>query len=81
MQFVSIEPAAVKDMQNMTNDRLHKDGSKVLYPTFVNIGDQDDLNGDADLFVIHFKAVRKFKLGTIWPHGMLVDKNLNELDF
>ena len=42
----------------MTNDRLHKDGSKVLYPTFVNVGDQPTLNGDADLFVVHFKALR-----------------------
>jgi alpha-glucosidase (family GH31 glycosyl hydrolase) len=81
MQFVSIEPLAVKGMQNMTNDRLHKDGSKVLYPTFVNVGDQPTLNGDADLFVVHFKALRKLKLAQLQTSGMLVDKSLNVLNF
>jgi hypothetical protein len=81
MQFVSIEPLAVKGMQNMTNDRLHKDGSKVLYPTFVNVGDQSTVNGDVDLFVIHFKALRKLELADMKAGGMLVDKSLNALNF
>ena len=33
----------MKQMQNFTNDRLHTNGEKILYPTFVNIGDKPAL--------------------------------------
>ncbi len=49
---------ALGQMQDLTNDRLHTDGTKVLYPTFVNIGDKETLNGSDDLFVIEFRARR-----------------------
>jgi hypothetical protein len=39
------------------------------------------VNGDADLFVIHFKALRKLKLADMKAGGMLVDKSLNALNF
>ena len=80
MTFTRIEPLAVKDMQNMTNDRLHKDGSKVLYPTFVNIGDQPILNGDTPLFVIHFKALRHVKLPQVKFDALLVSKSLETIE-
>ena len=80
MTFTRIEPLAVKDMQNMTNDRLHKDGSKVLYPTFVNIGDQPILNGDTPLFVIHFKALRRVKLPQVKFDALLVSKSLETIE-
>lgn len=81
LQFVKVEPLAVKDMQNMTNDRLHKNGEKVLYPTFVNIGDQATLQGNADLFVVHFKALRRTKVNFGQPKGMLVSKSIDVLNF
>jgi alpha-glucosidase (family GH31 glycosyl hydrolase) len=81
MQFVKIEPVAVKSMRDMTNDRLHKDGTKVLYPTFVNIGDEPTINGDVVLMNIHFKALRKFKLVLPTIKGMIVDKELNEINW
>ena len=81
MQFVSIEPKAVSEMKNMTNDSLHSNGDKVLYPTFVNIGNQHTLADDAELFVIHFKALRPVNTKTLKMNGMLVDKSLNTKNF
>ena len=54
--FVGIEAVAVKGMENLTNDRLHTDGEKVLYPTFVNVDDKPAVEGDVELFVIRLKA-------------------------
>jgi hypothetical protein len=81
MQFVSIEPKAVSEMKNMTNDRLHSNGDKVLYPTFVNVGNQHTLADDAELFVIHFKALRPVNTKTLKMNGMLVDRSLNTKNF
>lgn len=81
MQFVSIEPNAVSEMKNMTNNRLHSNGDKVLYPTFVNIGNQPTLTDDAELFVIYFKALRPVNAKTLKMNGMLVDKLLNSKNF
>jgi hypothetical protein len=78
MQFVSVEPLGVGQMQNMTNDRLHSNGDRVLYPTFVNIGRQPLLHGDQPLFRLHFKALRAIN----WDNqrlvysGLLVDPQL-----
>ena len=77
LKFMKIEPLAVKNMMNMTNDRLHKNGEKVLYPTFVNIGDQAILSGSQELFVIHFKALRNIKPMTTKVGGMLVSTSLD----
>ena len=81
MQFVSMEPVAVAAMTNMTNDRLHSNGDRVLYPTFVNMGRQPELSGEAVLFRIHFKALRQLSLKQIGFTGMLVDRQLNALEF
>lgn len=81
MSFVSVEPVAVKEMRNLTNDRLHSNGDKVLYPTFVNIGNQHVLADDAILFRLHFKAQRKLSMKQVPMKGMLVDKSLNTIEF
>lgn len=77
--FIAIEPLGMKTMDNLTNDRLHTNGVKALYPTFVNIGNQQVLSGTADLFKIKLKAKRSvtFELKAI--DGFLVDKNLNTI--
>ena len=80
MQFVSIEPKAVAGMKNMTNDRLHRDGSKILYPTFVNVGQKELISGNCELFVIHMKANRRFTLKSLPAKGMLVSPSLNILE-
>ena len=71
----------MKAMENLTNDRLHTDGSKVLYPTFVNIGDRETLEGTADLFVLKLKARRKVTFDLKPVNGFLVDKQLNVQSF
>lgn len=80
MQYTKTEPAAVKGMRNMTYDRHHTDGSQVLYPTFVNIGEQPTLEGNATLFTLHFKANRAFRAPKTSVKGMLVSRDLKETD-
>ncbi len=76
LQFEKIEPLAVKDMSNLTNDRLHKDGTKVLYPTFVNLGQKPTIEGQTDLFSITFKALRKGRLSLSGATYMIIDRRL-----
>ena len=58
----------MKGMENLTNDRLHTDGTKALYPTFVNVRQQrPPSRGDAELFVIRLKA--KKASGAVRPEG------------
>ena len=76
-EFVSIEPLNMKEMENLTNDRLHTNGTKALYPTFVNLGKKEALSGSEDLFIIKLKAKRKVKFNLKAIDGMLVDKYLN----
>lgn len=80
MQYTKTDPVAVKDMRNMTYDRHHTDGSQVLYPTFVNIGQQPTIEGSATLFVIHFKALRAFRAPKASAKGMLASNNLLETE-
>ncbi len=54
---LTLSPAAAK-MENLTNDRLHTSGDKVLYPTLVNLGEQPTLNGDVEIATITFRARR-----------------------
>lgn len=75
-QFVSVEPLALKAMENLTNDRLHSNGTKALYPTFVNLGDKETLEGTEELFVLKLKAKRKVKFDLKAVDGLLVDKKL-----
>lgn len=79
--FVGIEAVAVKGMENLTNDRLHTDGEKVLYPTFVNVGDKPAVEGDVELFVIRLKAKGDVQFDLKARNGVLVDKNLNRVTF
>lgn len=80
-EFVGVEPAGMKAMENLTYDRLHTSGRKALYPTFVNLGDKDVLTGSNDLFVLKFKAKRKVRFDAKVTDGILVDKNLNMQKF
>lgn len=81
LEFVSIVAQNMKDMQNFTYDRLHANGVKSLYPTFINVGNKDALDGSADLFMIKFKARRNMTFKGKVTDGILVDKNLNTLAF
>lgn len=81
LEFERIIPLQMNGMQNMTNDRLHSNGDKVLYPAFVNMGNKEVLNGTADLFRIVFKARRKITFQPAPVDGILVDRHLHTLQF
>ena len=68
-------------MENFTNDRLHTDGSKVLYPTFVNVGNKPTLNGSENLFIIKLKAKQNVSFNLKVTDGILADKNLGYINF
>ena len=77
LEFAKIEPTGMKDMVNLTNDRLHTNGQKALYPTFVNRGNSDLLDdGEPELFVIKFVAKKAGKYNLKPQDGLLVDRNL-----
>ncbi|MGL4327217.1 MAG: discoidin domain-containing protein, partial [Tannerellaceae bacterium] len=80
-EFVTVEPIGIKAMENLTNDRLHTNGTKALYPTFVNVGKKEALEGTADLFVLKLKARRNVKFDLKPIDGYLVDKDLNYVTF
>ncbi|QKJ31076.1 DUF5110 domain-containing protein [Mucilaginibacter mali] len=80
-EFVGVQALAVKQMDNLTYDRLHSNGIKSLYPTFVNVGNKETVNGDADLFIIKLKAKRNVTFNLKPVDGLLVDKALNTVKF
>ena len=70
----------LKEMVNLTYDRLHSNGQKELFPTFVNRGNNFLLE-DGDLFVIKFKAKKAGKYSLKAIDGMLVDRSLGIKQF
>ena len=81
MEYVGVDTQHLKKMKNFTYDRLHTNGVKALYPTFVNLGEQECLSGDGEILTIRFKAKQNFTLKLEVLDGMLVDKQLNILPF
>ena len=80
-EFTGIEADAVAGMRNLTNDRLHTNGVKALYPTFVNIGDRETMKGDVILFTIHLKAKKNIRFDLKAQDGILVNKAMDYLPF
>lgn len=80
-EYTGIVNLSMKNMQNLTNDRLHSNGKKALYPAFVNVGDEESLDGTLDLFIIKFKAKRAVNFQFKITDGLLVDKNLNTIHY
>lgn len=80
LEFVRVEPLVTHEMRNLTYNRRHTDGSQVLYPTFLNVGQQPLLEGTYDaLFRLHFRARRAFRALVPSYTGVLVDRHLHEL--
>lgn len=79
--FIGVEPLNIKNMENFTYDRLHTNGSKALYPTFINIGNKEAIEGTQDLFILKFKAKQKGTFNQNMIDGILVDKDLNVCKF
>nr|WP_320037688.1 TIM-barrel domain-containing protein [uncultured Bacteroides sp.] len=80
-EFMGVQPLNMKSMENLTYDRLHTNGSKTLYPTFVNIGNKEAIEGTTDLFILKLKAKHKVKFDLKAVDGMLIDKSLNTHKF
>ncbi|MBQ8278037.1 MAG: DUF5110 domain-containing protein [Bacteroidaceae bacterium] len=81
-EFAGVDLVGMKDMVNLTYDRLHTNGTKALYPTFVNRGNNFLLDeGNPELFVIKFKAKRAGKFNLKAVDGILVDRNLGTVNF
>ena len=78
-EYISIDSPNLKEMKDMTRDRLHTDGSKVLYPTFVNIGNKPVLEGDQPLMTIRLKAKRTVTSIPKASKILVVDKQMNYL--
>ncbi len=76
-EFIGIEPDAASAMANLTYDRLHTSGDKVLYPTFVNLGDKATLNGDQTIARIRFKARKRGAFAPQMTLPLLVSPALN----
>lgn len=75
-EFIGIDVKDMGKMENISKDRLHSDGSKILYPTFVNIGEQPAVEGTHDLFTIKLKAKKACKPSFKFGNLMMVDKFL-----
>lgn len=78
-EFISVEPLTVGEMQNFSKNRLHGNGETTVYPTFVNVGDKSQLEGDVELVKILFKAKRNVNFNINCTDAILVDGALNEL--
>ncbi|MCM1029846.1 MAG: hypothetical protein NC410_00175 [Oscillibacter sp.] len=65
-----------KPPRNRKGDHLHTNGTKALYTTFVNIGKKKTLEGDADLFILKFKAKNALKFNLKIQDDLLIDKHL-----
>lgn len=80
--YEGVELKNMKNMTNLTYDRLHTNGQKALYPTFVNRGNDFLLDeGDTELFVIKFRAKKNGKFNLKMQDGLLIDRNLGTVAF
>ena len=80
-EYEGLQTLNVGEMENFTNDRLHSDGNKVLYPTFVNTGNKAVLNGSENLFIIKLKAKQNVTFNMKLADGILVNKGLEYINF
>lgn len=82
LEYLGLELKGMKDMVNLTYDRLHTNGTKELLPTFVNRGNNFLLDdGNPQLFTIRFRAKKAGKAVFKAVDGLLVDRNLGSVTF
>ncbi|MBO5865089.1 MAG: DUF5110 domain-containing protein [Bacteroidaceae bacterium] len=80
-EFVRIEALNTGNMANYSKNRLHGDGNTVIYPTFINEGNQDTISGDEALVKVVLKAKRRVRFEIEAVDGFIVDKHLNTIKF
>ncbi|MDR1723779.1 MAG: discoidin domain-containing protein [Tannerella sp.] len=76
-EYIGIDTLGTNGFEDMTVDRLHSNGHKSLYPTFVNTGGKPLIEGSRELFVIKLKAKRKIRYALKPTDGFIVDRRLN----
>ena len=76
LQYISTEAMGAKNLRNFTRDRLHTNGQKGLYVTFVGVGETEPLSGDQTLCTICFKAKTAGAVKMEARDIILVDKQL-----
>lgn len=79
--YVGIEAIGTGSMANYSKNRLHTNGETVVYPTFINEGNQGTLNGDIELVKVTMKAKKNVKFNIKAIDGVIVDKHLNTIRF
>ena len=80
LTYVKATAVGTKEMENLTYDRLHKNGQKALYPTFVNTGNKAVLSGSGNLVEITFVARKSGNLNLQMLDMLLVDKKMNTIE-
>lgn len=80
LEYMGLEPVGMQEMRNLTYDRLHSNGQKALYPTFVNCGTHPTLQGDGTLFTIRFRALKNIQPKLRLQDALIVDSNLSTAD-
>ena len=80
LTYVNTTTISNKEMENLTYDRLHKNGVKALYPPFVNTGNKPTLHGTGTLVEITFMARQSGELNLQMKDVILVDKKLNTIE-
>ena len=79
--YVGIEAIGTGSMANYSKNRLHTNGETVVYPTFINEGNQGTLNGDIELVKVTMKSKKNVKFNIKAVDGVIVDKHLNTIRF
>lgn len=77
-EYAGVETKATAGMENLTYDRLHTNGVKALYPTFVSLGNQPALQGNPELVIVKLVARRSLSYDLQPTDVLLVDKSLNQ---
>lgn len=80
-EYAGLQMLNMGMIENFTNDRLHSNGIKALYPTFVNVGSKPVLNGSENLFIIKFRANQDVTFNLKPVDGILVDKQMEYTSF
>ncbi len=79
LEFAGIDSPRLETMENLTKDRLHTNGDKALYPTFVHLGAREPIDGDGVLFTIRFTSKRDGDYDLEPRDGLLVDRDLESV--
>ena len=76
LQYVGNEPQAAQPLNNFSLDRLHTNGVKAFYPTFVGVDNAEPINGDVTLATVRFKARTSGPVKLKATDIILVDRQL-----